>query len=292
MIIRSSDADEIRQLVADQKLEALRLCRIDGLTLGALLELATASAIWTSLGDTQASSALLDAVREPALLQEAVSLLSGGPSSRTRRNAVFGAPEIELFPLRDRAEFVEEKWWMFLDRFRRSLVNLGFPPKLAPGISAAFNEMADNIGKHSAREDEPMAAGLAGYHVVDGQFAFAVVDSGRGVLDSLRENPTWAHLRSSTDALVAAACEHATRRVENVYGDGFKQLFLSLVDLNGSVRLRSGDGLLRISTDHTDRVADRGFCSPLPGLGVVVLSSLKGNPGEQIIRKIAVDSFL
>ncbi len=282
MLIRSSVADEIRQLVADQNHETLRQCRFDGLTLGGVLELASASRYWKELDLDADTKALLAEVSSPELLRTATALLdpSGPPAPPI---GAFSAPEFELFPLRNRSDFIAEKWWMFLDRFRRSIVANGFPQKLAPGISAAFNEMADNVGKHSAREDQPMSPGLAGFHIVGGQFAFGVVDTGRGVLSSLGENPAWTHLRSSTDALVAAACEHATRRVENVYGDGFNQLFLSLVDLNGTIRLRSDDGLLKISTEHKDRVADRGFCVPLGGLGVLVLFSLRGKPEEQRI---------
>lgn len=134
-------------------------------------------------------------------------------------------------------------WIMFVRRVQNAATRSGFPAKLGDGLAAAFEEMTDNALIHSLR---PSTA-LAGYQWSADVFEFVVADAGQGLLASLRMNAQFARIRDHGEALQVALSEGASRFGSGFgYGFGFRQLFVSLANLNGRLRFRSGDHALLI----------------------------------------------
>jgi len=110
-----------------------------------------------------------------------------------------------------------------------------------------------------------------------------LADLGRGALHSLKENPKWGQLQNSKDALLAIIQQHASRRPYGGDGEGFKEVFRSLANLNGLIELFSGDGRIRItSTPPSGRQATPQFTGLLSGFQITVNCSLAGESGERI----------
>jgi hypothetical protein len=279
VILTPARLDQLRQVVADgDSTKALALVP-DGVTLGAALE----CACWWN--DSMPLPFVLEGWRDLWLRQYPALALA-------RRLIDYGyadegvqpplsAPHHELRLLASRDDLLNEGWDLFLDRFRRSLDKLGgFSRSAAATISGALHEMADNLVQHSGPDADSPARGLSGFHVAPNQFSFSVVDLGRGVLESLRANPRWAALSNSTRALEAAVRDHATRRPEREYGEGFLNLYEWLADLNGVLRFRSGDGVLRIVGRGEHREGTPGFTAPLSGFQVTVTCARNGPPQD------------
>ena len=68
-------------------------------------------------------------------------------------------------------------------------------------------------------------------------------------------------------------------------GEGFKQMFRSLADLNGMVILCSNEGRVKLSQTPLGRQATAEFTGPFPGVQLSVNCSLNGPPQE---RQIAI----
>jgi hypothetical protein len=151
---------------------------------------------------------------------------------------------------------------------------------MSKGLAGAFKEMADNVIQHSGPNPDQPARGFIGYHVADGIMSYGVGDVGRGVLGSLKENPTWQGLADSVEALDAIVTKQASRRPLGGEGGGFKQFFKSLADLNGHIVLRSGNGVMRIWGTPNGRRGEKGLASPLPGLQLCVTCSIMETPRE------------
>jgi hypothetical protein len=112
-------------------------------------------------------------------------------------------------------------------------------PGTAPGqLVAAMAELHDNIHEHS----EAPQTGILAFRAAEGVFEFVAADRGVGVLKSLRRARRYAALTDHARALELAVTD-GTSRFENESrrGHGFRPLFLGLVNLYGSLRLRSGD---------------------------------------------------
>ncbi len=74
--------------------------------------------------------------------------------------------------------------------------------------------------------------------------AFTVVDVGIGALKSLKDNPDYAAVANGREALDLIAREKASRRTgQGGPGGGYSKLFLKLAAMDGTIRLRSGDGV-------------------------------------------------
>jgi len=111
---------------------------------------------------------------------------------------------------------------------------------------------------------------------------YAVADVGRGVLDSLRENPQWRSLVNHSGALRAIIHEGATRRLSSYAdeGEGFKTLLSSLAHLNGQLRFRSGDGLVTIDGQSQPHKEIERFVAFRLGVQVSVTCSLDSHTCE------------
>ncbi len=144
----------------------------------------------------------------------------------------------------------------------------GFPPAFANALAKVGDEMADNVVQHSTTT--PPFAGITGYHVQDGRAAFCSVDVGRGILASLRDSLKWTHLQNARSALRAIVTEGASSRADQGPGEGFRQLFKSLVDHNCLIRLRTDDAMLTVAEGLTEREGGEVTSPQLSGVQVSI----------------------
>lgn len=189
-----------------------------------------------------------------------------------------GTRVFEFFRLRESADKTSDHFSLFLERFGRSMKTEGFPRKFANALTKVGDEMADNVVQHSA-ESGPFS-GVAGYHVWAGRAGFVVIDIGRGIFARLRDSPKWCHLPNSRAALRAIVGQGASSRLEQGAGEGFKQLFTSLVDHNCLIRLRTDDSVITVAEGATDREGGELLSPHLPGVQVSISCALGKRAAE------------
>jgi hypothetical protein len=108
-------------------------------------------------------------------------------------------------------------------------------------------------------------ASLIGYEVRGHVAQFCVVDVGRGVLESLRENPAYSDITVHSDAIKMALHTGVSRVVgQNRRGFGFNTVFKALTEQWGQLRFRSGEGVITMNGMGLD--ADQGQERDLPYL--------------------------
>lgn len=161
---------------------------------------------------------------------------------------------------------------LFTQRFKKSLQALGgFSHEMSMALAGALGEMADNVLQHSGPSPSDPAPGIAAFEVFSARFEFAVADTGRGLLESLRGNPAWRGLKGEREALRAAMLNGATRRIGLGPGTGFSTAIRALADLRGHVRVRSADAYLDVDGgDPSRRVGSEGQCFQKLGVHVLV----------------------
>lgn len=230
-----------------------------GLSLAAAVELAAIAAH---------SRSSVGGMRSPIRLSGSPiwSLLKASRWPACRQcNALRGAGVVALTLPTD----PHDAWWtQRLHRLLRELMANGFPARLARGLTGGVAEMVDNVWEHA----EIPTPGLLVYQVQQRRFRFSVVDTGIGILSSLRKNPQYRWLDSSMEA-VGLAIRPGVSRSEGG-GMGFPTLFHALADLWGNARLRSGEASLVIDRTRDERTFDRTYLPLLPGLHVSVRCSL------------------
>lgn len=134
-----------------------------------------------------------------------------------------------------------KSWTAFLLEAHKAALAAGFPAQAVSRLIGAMGEIADNVPQHS----EAAQTGFVVYHSRPGSFEFAVADAGIGTLASLRSNPEYTHLADEGDALECALTDGESRFGKAAHrGTGFSTLFKSLVNMNASLRFRSGDHVL------------------------------------------------
>lgn len=220
---------------------ALESAQFTTLSLGASLE----AACWAAEANDASALSLIRrwSVGSSTFEQGYAALISGQAPPRPGEH---DAPASELARCPSRSELVDSsvgvEWRYFLDRFRRSLIDrLRLTPGRARGIAGALGEMVDNVVQHAGLGDTPR--GIIGYEVSEAALSFAVADLGRGVLSSLRDNPTHRHISTDAAALVSAVTTGASSR-PGVAGTGFADLNRALADLDGYLTFRSGSARL------------------------------------------------
>lgn len=235
--------DQARVAWNDGKHQVVTQATVSSLSLGAALE----AACWR-LSDAPALSGLVEGwAKVSPICEQAVAVLGTGRD--LPRPDHHAAPEFEVCRCPTRAALADPtgaglEWEYYLDRFTRSLVNrVGVGNQKAQGLAGAFAEMVDNVVDHSGLNDDGGA--VVAYAVSTEAFGFAVADTGRGVLRSLRENPAHARLSSDDEALMAAVGHGASRR-PGVNGTGFANLIQAVADLSGLWSFRSGTARLVI----------------------------------------------
>ncbi|PXA03898.1 hypothetical protein DDZ13_09670 [Coraliomargarita sinensis] len=145
-----------------------------------------------------------------------------------------------IFPVRQRNVLRSQEWVDYRQHFVSSLKAVGHSVRFSYALSKTLTELSDNIIQHSEPDGIDDFKGVVGYHVDSDEFTLCVSDAGRGILSSLRDNQANADLNTDTEAVMAAAKDHRSRRPDNC-GTGFKQLFRSLADLNCRISFASGN---------------------------------------------------
>ena len=122
---------------------------------------------------------------------------------------------------------------------KRAAANTAQLPGSAPAqLAAAMGEMESNIHEHS----EAPETGMLAFRAAPGIFEFVALDRGIGILKSLRYCADYAAIADHGKALTAALSDGVSRFGEDSgRGHGFRQMFLGLLDLYGTLRFRSGD---------------------------------------------------
>lgn len=274
--LNTQNADAWRGLlISGKRPPSLRDC--SNVTLGGALELlATGVAL-------RESSDLLKTIANPADAKSPMwrSLMS----EWERKNApglsgdVHGIRPFEFFRLRTAEDKTSLNFSLFLERFCRSMKQQEFPKTFANALAKIGDEMADNVVQHSGLSVDGFT-GMAGYHVQDKRAAFAVIDIGRGILATLKESPRWSHLITAGAALRAVVTQGASSRKDQGEGEGFKQLFGSLVDHNVIIRLRTDDSSLTVADGLTDREGGEMMSPFLAGVQVSVVCAV-GAPAKE-----------
>jgi hypothetical protein len=155
---------------------------------------------------------------------------------------------------------------------QRAAHTVGFPRKLAAQLVGAFEEIQGNIYDHSGAS----GTGLATYRATARRFEFAVSDGGHGVLASLRSCPDYAHLTDHGAALNLMLQDGVSRYGKGTgHGNGFRDLFRGLANLNGELRFRSGDQAVTIDGVNPRSIpATTSQKVPLVGFVASVICSL------------------
>jgi hypothetical protein len=154
----------------------------------------------------------------------------------------------------------------FQDQFRIALRNQGMDAAFASGLAGALHEMVSNSVEHANSPVRPVAC----FEVGQRAWTFGVVDVGRGVLASLRENPDYADLRSETDALTRALQPGVSRFREGGRGTGFTTVFKALVDRRTTLRFRSGGASARWEGQNATDQTITARSLPLSRIGFLV----------------------
>jgi hypothetical protein len=149
---------------------------------------------------------------------------------------------------------------------REQLGCAGFTPQMAKALSGALSEIIGNIWEHA----QATTPALLAYQCADERLTASIADVGIGVLQSLRSNPAYANLGSSLQALKTAMVVGVSRHTDHSRGYGFDEVLRAVADNHGTVRLRSGQGILTFQSSADVRTADSGYGVDLPGLHVAL----------------------
>lgn len=134
-----------------------------------------------------------------------------------------------------------EQWLLHAENVAKAN---GVHASLVASLIGALGEMQDNVYEHSGADQ----TGLVAYAVTNRSFEFVVADRGIGVLETLRQNPEYAHLTDSGMALTQAIRPGVSRFPSaSGRGQGFVQLCRSMVTNGVELRFRSGDHSLSLS---------------------------------------------
>ena len=280
MILDCPNAEALSQVALDDGWARVAELEFSGATVSGIVELGR-TAFHGGASACVAAERCLARVPEAGQILRSVFTMLRGNFEATRPQAhLFSAPERELWLVRGSSSVESKEFSLFVQRFRRSLEQAGFGLRFPYALSQALTEMTENVVRHSASSGSTPALGLVGFHVVREEMNYVVADLGRGALGSLSENPKWAHLKTESDALVAAAKRGATRLPQHTEGDGFRLAFQAFLDRQGIIAMRSGDGLARIQGNENGREAEMSNTAPVPGLRVSAWCGLNGQTKE------------
>jgi hypothetical protein len=127
---------------------------------------------------------------------------------------------------------------LFCIRAQQSAERNGIPKRYAQEMIAAIWEFQSNIIEHS---DAP-ETGFIAFQAHNEKFEFVAADSGIGVLESLRSCTEYRYLNNHGDALLRTIEDGVSKSGSHTMrGLGFRPIFVGLANLNGAIRLRSGD---------------------------------------------------
>lgn len=135
------------------------------------------------------------------------------------------------------------------------LRNMELPRSIISGLEWSINEITDNVLNHS---NSPIGGLVeATTYPKSGLIAFAVADSGRGILNSLKEGiPT---LRTDLQAMGEAVKQGVTRNPKFGQGNGLAGSLRVTTLTGGSFEITSGAGRLLTTADETVRNPRQNF---------------------------------
>lgn len=193
--------------------------------------------------------------RESAALQAYLATIQQGSFGNCPTNTSPFALQVEFSwaPPTQQA-FATPRWAAFRKRFQDAAQRSGLSRAIAQGITGACDEMVSNSFEHSKRPN----SSLVGYRWCSGEFEHVVADHGIGILDSLRKHSDYCDLHDMGTALRTALADGESRfGRRGTRGYGFHQVFLSMAQLDGFLRFRSGDQRLEIQGQGPDLASAR-----------------------------------
>ncbi|WP_370897784.1 STAS-like domain-containing protein [Chryseobacterium gossypii] len=133
------------------------------------------------------------------------------------------------------------------------LRNLQVPKDILSGLEWSINEITDNVLNHSNSK-------FGGYiqastQTKERKVVFAVADSGRGILASMKEG--YPDLRTDLDAIGEAIKFGVTRNPEFGQGNGLAGTLRVTTQTKGSIEILSGYGRLKVTDIETTRRKNR-----------------------------------
>lgn len=236
MVIESDRAEAVARLLFANQIDRLRRTRFTGISLGAVVRLAT---VKTAADLPIAGCRWLDELSEAC---PAFAVASSPDFCGDSSKYHFG-PTWSIAAWPSGAIPGQECWEPWEIQFRETVRTVGGSDvRLSFALCGAIGELIDNIRQHSSPDGAPPASGHAAYHVGRGGVVFTAFDFGVGALASLRRNPDWRHLTNDNEALAAILKERASRRIGLGPGEGYRTLLEALVNREAAVRLGSGTG--------------------------------------------------
>jgi hypothetical protein len=274
----------VRDLLVRGDLQTLETPSFEGVTLAAALELVCTCFASERNGDQ------VETLRRFTELSEVIPLgiwlMNAMCHSSEECRFVPSDNPLVLAGINHPSAFASQGWQEFKEAFVRRLQSAEFPRDFAYALSASFAEMVENVPDHSLSTPGTMAPSLIGYWIIPNEVHFSVADLGRGLLNSLLENPAWAHLRASREAIVAILTQGATRRTDHTSGGGFKIALKGFVDRNGIMFVRSGEATAKIFGTPTGRQLSVRPCSSLLGFQVSASCRLNGRIVERALPHV------
>lgn len=163
----------------------------------------------------------------------------------------------------------DSNWQQWTSHAENAAVAAGLTQSLVAGLMGALGELQDNVIHHSGRPE----TGLVAYAALNGVFEFVIADAGMGMLASLRQNPEFAEIADSGEALRVAVSDGASRYGRSTgHGYGIGQVFRALAHDSAELRFRSGEHSLRVWGDAPSLVGlfEVGQKAQLDGLIITV----------------------
>lgn len=140
----------------------------------------------------------------------------------------------------------------FMDVVLRSME---LPKDIISGLEWSINEITDNVLNHSKSEQGGFVQ--ASTYPTNGVIAFAVADSGRGILDSLKEG--FPSLRTDMQAIGEAVKAGVTRNPKYGQGNGLAGSLRVATLTGGSLEVTSGTARIISTKDETKKNNRRDF---------------------------------
>jgi hypothetical protein len=141
---------------------------------------------------------------EPPLFHWTVDTIRKGRISGAGASDQAGVFPLSRFDSSGEQQLLWDQWAKHTEN---AAVAAGLAKGLVAELMGALGELQDNVFDRSRRPE----TGVVAYAVSAGAFEFAVADAGIGALASLRQNPEFAGLRDSGEALQAAVSDGASR---------------------------------------------------------------------------------
>jgi len=200
-----------------------------------------------------------------------IGLRSSGPSVPT---GIDHAPrEIEFAVVLNDQELLSDPIQLMFMRMAQTAKQSGFSVRTANELQAAMCEMVANAIEHA----NPPIPVLIGYHVRTNIASFIVADVGRGVYESLRENPDHRDLVNDHCEAIRKSLQDGVSRHRAIRGNGFRPIFRAIMENWGILRFRSRKGC--VTMDGSELTVNRGvshFPPELPGFQVAVTCRARG----------------